>query len=198
MNNSKIQKLVGTAVLAAIIIVLQLLGGGIHIGPVSISLVLVPIVIGALIYGPGVGAILGAVFGVIVIIMILAGMDPASMVMLQFNPAGTIITCLVKGILAGLVPGLIFKAFKKHKNTGVVVSSVFAPVMNTGFYVLMVVFVFKGLMEQSYNVKGTGAVFVLIITMIATNFLWELISTVVITPIIYAAVKKVESVRHNS
>lgn len=191
-------KLVGTAILAAIIIMLQLAGGGIHIGTVSISLVLVPIVVGAVLYGPAVGSLLGAVFGIIVIIMILVGMDPASMLMLQFNAPATVITCLVKGILAGFVPGLVYKAFRKagRGKTGTVAAAILAPVMNTGFYILMVTFVFTGLMEKSYNLAGTGAVFAFIVVAVLSNFLVELVSTAVLSPAVIAAVNAATSSHH--
>ena len=45
--------------LAALVAVLQLLGQFIKFGPVSISLVLIPIVVGAALYGPTAGAVLG-------------------------------------------------------------------------------------------------------------------------------------------
>ena len=61
MNNNKIKRMVGIAILSAIVVVLQLLGSFIKIGPVSICLVLVPIVVGAATYGPAAGAILAPV-----------------------------------------------------------------------------------------------------------------------------------------
>ena len=51
--------MVGIAVLAALVVVLQLLSSVIKIGTVSITLTLIPIVVGAAFYGPGAGAILG-------------------------------------------------------------------------------------------------------------------------------------------
>ena len=198
MSHTKIQKLVGTALLTALVIVLQLFGSGFRIGPVAISLVLIPIVVGAVIYGPGIGAFLGAVFGVVVIGMILGGMDPASMLMMQFNAPATVIVCLVKGILAGLVAGLVYKALrKKNAKLGTVLSGILAPIMNTGFYVFMVTFVFTDLMEKSYKLQGTGAVFAAIMAMIATNFIAELITTAVISPIILFALKKANGARLN-
>jgi len=193
MNNyTKTQKMVGTGVLAAAVIVLQLLSSfAIHIGPVPISLVLIPIAIGAIVYGPDSGAFLGGVFGVIVIIMILAGMDPASMMMLQFNAPATIIVCLGKGILAGLVCGLVNKAFKKinKEKYGIIIGTILCPIMNTGFYTLMVVFVFKGLMESAYNISGYGAVFTALISMISVNFISELVITVVLTPVVIQIIR---------
>lgn len=195
MNNyTKTQKMVGTGVLAAVVIVLQLLSSfSIHVGPIPISLVLIPIAIGAIIYGPASGAFLGGVFGAVVILMILAGMDPASMLMLQYNAPATIIVCLGKGILAGLVAGLINQAFRKigKEKFGIVLGTVLCPVMNTGFYTLMVVFVFRGLMESAYKVSGYGAVFATLMAMITVNFISELVITVVLTPVVLQIIKVV-------
>ena len=59
MNNSKIKRMAGIALLIALVIVLQLVGGMIPpVGGFSISLVLIPIVLGAAVYGPKAGAAL--------------------------------------------------------------------------------------------------------------------------------------------
>ena len=68
MKHQKIVHMVTLSLLTAIVVVLQLLGGGIVISGVSITLVLVPIVVGASIYGAKDGAFLGAVFGLITFI----------------------------------------------------------------------------------------------------------------------------------
>ena len=55
-----------TAVLgmfAAVIVVLQLLSYAIKIGAFNLSLVLIPIVLGAYLYGAKTGAVLGGIFG---------------------------------------------------------------------------------------------------------------------------------------
>lgn len=67
--------MVGIAVLAALVVVLQLLSSVIKIGTVSITLTLIPIVVGAAFYGPGAGAILGTVFGLVVYINSATGAD---------------------------------------------------------------------------------------------------------------------------
>ena len=66
MKSTKTQKIIGLGLFTAIVIVLQLLGSFIKFGVVSISLVLIPIVVGAALYGIGAGAWLGAVFAVVV------------------------------------------------------------------------------------------------------------------------------------
>lgn len=56
------------AVLLALVIVLQIFGGYIKIGPVNFTLTLVPIVLGAVMLGPLAGLILGFAFGLVTLI----------------------------------------------------------------------------------------------------------------------------------
>ena len=67
-NHASVVRLTSLALLAALVVVLQTVASGIRIGPVPISLTLVPIVVGAILFGPGAGAGLGAVFGVVCLI----------------------------------------------------------------------------------------------------------------------------------
>ena len=53
------KQIAGVGLLTAVVVVLQLLGSFIHFGPFSISLVLIPIVVGASLYGVLSGAWLG-------------------------------------------------------------------------------------------------------------------------------------------
>ena len=126
-KNNNTQKIVGLGLFTAIVIVLQLMGSFIRFGTFSISLVLVPVVIGAALYGAGAGAWLGFVFGVVVL---LSG-DAAAF--LGVNALGTILTVLVKGTLAGLLSGLVYKALEnKNRTLAVAVAAVVCPVVNTG------------------------------------------------------------------
>ena len=78
MSNAKTNtyKLTGLGILTAIIVVLQVFTTFVHFGPFSITLALIPIVVGAAMYGKGAGAYLGAVFSVVVVIMCITGGDP--------------------------------------------------------------------------------------------------------------------------
>ena len=101
------RKLTMAAVLTALTVLLQYMGSFVKLGPFSISLVLIPIVIGAATCGVKVGAWLGFVFGGVVL---LSG-DAAAF--LAVDVLGTIITVLAKGTLCGLLAGFAFKAVKK-------------------------------------------------------------------------------------
>ena len=123
--------MVGIALLIAIVVVLQLLGQFIKFGPVSISLVLMPIVVGAAIYGPGAGAILGLAFSVVVLL------QPDTAFFYGMSVIGTVVTVLVKGTLCGWIAGLVYRAFaKKNTMLGVALAAVVCPVVNTAIFFL--------------------------------------------------------------
>ena len=96
------------AVMTAFVIVLQLLATfTTFFGPFSTAIGLVPIVIGAALCGPGVGAWLGFVFGVVVLA------SGGGNFFFIFDVPGTIITVLVKGTACGLAAGAVYKLLSK-------------------------------------------------------------------------------------
>ena len=131
MKSEKIHKLVGTALLTALVAVVYFLTMGITVGPFNITFALIPIVVGAALYGWQAGGWLGLVFGAMVL---LTGGANAFLVV---NVPGTIITVLVKGAAAGLVPGLIYGALeKKNRWAATICAAAAAPIVNTGIFLL--------------------------------------------------------------
>ena len=163
MNNSngKTRRLAGLALFTAIVVVLQLLGSFIKVGPFAVSLVLIPIVVGAAVYGVKAGAWLGFVFGVVVTIAVVTGADAGGYIMFSARPVMTVIVCLLKGTAAGYVAGLVYRAIsKKNALAGVIVAAAAAPVVNTGV--------------ATYIVTG----------LVGVNFLLELGVNLVLSPTI--------------
>lgn len=179
-NHSKTRALAGTAVLTAIVIVLQLIGGAIHFGVFSISLVLVPIVIGAALYGVWAGAWLGLIFGV----MVLVTGDAAAF--LPINPLGTVLTVLVKGSCAGLCAGLVYRALeKKNQTAAVICAAITAPVVNTGIFLIGCVLFFLDQVREWGQAAGFENVGTFMITgFVGLNFLFELLVNVILAPVI--------------
>ena len=130
--SNKVKKLVGIAIFTAIVIVLQLLGGGIKVGTMfSITLVLIPIVVGSAVYGWYAGPWLGFVFGVAVL---LSGDANAFMAV---DPYATVLVVLVKGAMCGLVCGLVYKWLSKYNDTvAVLCAAIVCPIVNTGIFLL--------------------------------------------------------------
>ena len=106
-RRNQTKTLVLGAIFTALVIILQFMGSFIRFGPFAISLVLIPIVIGAATCGIKVGTWLGFVFGAVVLI---SG-DAAPFMAIDI--LGTIITVMLKGTSCGLVAGAVYKAFEK-------------------------------------------------------------------------------------
>ncbi|WP_297128669.1 ECF transporter S component [uncultured Eubacterium sp.] len=176
MKNTKTQKIVGIGLFTAIIVALQLLAASIKFGPFSITLVLAPIVIGAALYGIGAGAWLGLAFGVSVLI---SGDAAAFM---TINPAGTVATVLLKGMLAGLVAGLIYKALEsKNKTVAVVLAGIACPIVNTGVFLIGCYLFFQ---EWLVSVFGTTGFATVVTGLVSVNFAVELGINMVLASVI--------------
>lgn len=179
-NTGKTRKLTGIAIFTAIVVVLQLLGSFIRFGPFSISLVLIPIVVGAAMYGTAAGAWLGFIFGLVVL---LSG-DAAAF--LGVNALGTIITVIAKGTLAGLCAGLVFRALaKKNTYVAVIASAIVCPVVNTGVFLLGCLLFFMETINGWAAAAGfASAGAYMIVALVGLNFVFELLVNVVLSPVI--------------
>ena len=175
-SHNKVRRLVSLALLTALVVILQMLGSFITIGSTPISLTLVPIVIGAIILGPGAGAFLGAVFGVVVLSAGFSGKDWFTSMLLNISMFWTVMVCLVKGALCGAVAGWIAKALKEHETVGCMLAAISAPIVNTGVFALFMLTALRpGLEEFAVRVGSGGGnmVQVLFLVLIGINFVIE-------------------------
>lgn len=192
MKKINIQTIAGLAVFSAVVIVLQLLGSFIRFGTFSVSLVLIPIVVGAALYGKGAGAWLGLVFGLTVL---LSG-DAA--LFLGFDAFGTVITVLAKGVLAGFAAGVVFRLLAQ-KNTvlATVLSAIVCPVVNTGIFFLgCIAFFYDDIAGLAAADSYSGSVITYVLLFfIGGNFLFEILFNVVLCPIVTRILKGVGAMR---
>ena len=176
------KKLAIGGILTALVFVLQMMGQFIKFGPFAISLVLIPIVLGAALCDYKISTWLGLIFG----IAVLASGDAA--LFLGIDVAGTIITVLAKGALCGLAAGLVYKALHKKgvkKTIAVFASAIICPLVNTGVFLLgCVVFFLDTIREWGAAGGFTNVAQYLIIGMVGVNFLVELLVNVFLSPII--------------
>lgn len=174
------ETLVLGAILTALVIVLQLMGSFIRFGMFSVSLVLIPIVVGASKCGVKVGAWLGFVFGAVVL---LSG-DAAAF--LAVDIAGTIVTVLVKGTACGLAAGLVYKLLGKHNRyVAVVAAAIVCPLVNTGVFLLgCVLFFMETVTEWGVALGFENAAQYMFIGLAGGNFLFELVTNMLLSPVI--------------
>ncbi len=172
--------LTGLAILTAIVIVLEAVSAAVgHVGIFTFTLALVPIVVGAALYGVGAGAWLGFIFGVVVLI---SG-DAAPF--LAVSIPGTILTVLVKGTGAGFVAGLVCKALSKHEIPSVVLAALSAPITNTGIFLLGCLLFFMPTIQSWADGLGfPSAGNYMIFGLVGVNFLIEMAISIVLSPVI--------------
>ena len=172
------QTLVLGAVFTALVIVLQLLGSFIRFGMFSISLVLLPIIIGAATCGYKIGAWLGFVFGMTVL---LSGDATA---FLTVNYWGTITTVLVKGTLCGLLAGITYKVLEKYNSyLAVIIAAVVCPIVNTGIFLLgCKLFFFETIKSWGAAAGFNSAVAYMFLGLAGGNFLFELATNIILSP----------------
>lgn len=193
-RDRKILYMVELAMLTALVVVLQLFGGFFKIGPFSLSLVLIPVVIGSVILGAKGGAILGAVFGLVVVIQCAMGIDAGGAILMSINPFLTILICMVKGTAAGFVPGLVYRAIvgdrqdaKARDIFGAVVAAVSAPIVNTGLFIIGLSAFFNSTLVEWAG--GANVMLYIITGLVGINFLIEFFINVIVSPAISTIIK---------
>ena len=179
MNKKRenIKKLVSISLFAAMIIVLQLISNYVTFGPVSITLALTPVIVGSIIYGPKAGFILGAVQGIVIVTA------PSTNLFLSETVFGTILVCVLKTGIAGLVSGYVYKAFKNTK-FGVILASVLVPIINTGIFTLASFTIFLPLIKSLAGGSGVDIYKFVFVIMIGTNFIIELVVNSALSPMV--------------
>ena len=192
-------RLVGLSLLSALIIVLQVASTNIFNlsgGQISITFALVPIVIGAALYGVGAGAFLGAVFSMVVVVLSIMGIEKSGAFLLTINPFLCVMLIMLKGTLAGLAAGLMYKLLSKRNIIlATFAAAVVSPLVNTFIFVFGLFFFFRETFNQ-WSTNAGNNVFVYFFTfVIGLNFIIELLTNIVLSP---AIVKIVNAIKKNN
>lgn len=178
--DKKVRNMVGIGLFTAIVVVLQLLGGGIRFGMFSVSLVLVPIVVGAAVYGPGAGVFLGFAFSLAVLLSGDAG------AFMAVDPLGTVITVLAKGVFCGLGAGLVYHLVSKRSAlAGVFAAAAICPVVNTGIFLLgCKLFFYETVAAWGAAAGFENASAYMFLGLAGVNFMIELAVNLLLAPVI--------------
>ena len=168
------------AILTALVAILAYLGGFVKIGGLaSISLTLIPVVLGAALCGPAAGAALGGVAGVVFF------MTADAAFWLGLSIPGTILTVMVKGVLSGLCAGLVYRLLEnKNRYLAVLAAAIVCPVVNTGIFLLGCLVFFLDAVKGFALAEGLSVGAYLILFFVGLNFVFELLSNILLSPAI--------------
>ena len=194
-KNHSLQKITGISIFIALIALLTVICTFVRFGPFSVTLALSAIVVGGAVYGMKSGALLGGVFGFVVLLTGIFGWDGGTVMLLMGeNALGCIIICLGKGMVAGWVSAAVYRLFeKKSPKIGVLLSSILCPVVNTGLFILGMFYFFLPTLESWAG--GADVLYFAIVGLTGINFIVELVVNLVLSSGVAAVISYGRSMR---
>lgn len=174
------QKMVLLALFTALVAILAYFGGFVKIGGLaSISLTLIPVVLGAALCGPWAGAWLGGVAGIVFFVTADAAF------WMGLSIPGTIITVMAKGIASGYLAGITYRLLeKKNRYLATMASAIVCPVVNTGIFLVGCLVFFIDAVSAGAAGEGMSLGAYLIVFFVGLNFVFELLSNIIFSPAI--------------
>lgn len=194
MRSTKTIKMAQMAILIAVVLIMAFTPlGYLKTAGLEISLITIPVAIGAMVIGPGAGAVLGAVFGLTSFYQCF-GMSPFGAVLLSINPLYTFLVCVPTRILTGYLAGVLFKVFIKADKSNTIcyfVGGFMTAFLNTLFFMgTLILFFWNTEYIQSLNAAGANAL-MFVAAFVGINGVVEWIATTIVGGIVSKAVAKI-------
>lgn len=193
MRSTKTIKMAQMAILIAIVLIMAFTPlGYLKTAGLEISLITIPVAIGAMVIGPGAGAVLGAVFGLTSFYQCF-GISTFGAMLLGIDPIYTFLVCVPTRILMGYLAGILFKLFIKLDTKNTIcyfAGGLMTAVLNTVFFMTVLVVCFWNT-EYIQELAGGNNVMLFIVLFVGINGVVEWIATCVVGGIVSKAVAKV-------
>ncbi len=179
-QHQQVVDLVMMALLTALTILFACLGSFITIGSTNLNLALLPVIIGAALYGCLGGAWLGGVSGLVILISGQAAF------FMGMHVAGAIITVMVKGIVSGFCAGLVYKLLKRfNKYAAIFACAAVCPIVNTGIFILGCYTFFFVDVSALATASGSSMFAFILVNFVTINFIFEFLTNMVLSPTIH-------------
>ena len=178
------------AILTALIVLMAFTPiGYLQLGVVKMTFIMVPVAVGAITLGEKSGAFLGLVFG-ITSFMQCFGLDLFGTTLFGINPVYTFIMCIVPRVLMGYLCGVVYKLIaRKKKKFALVFASFLAPVLNTTFFMSLLL-LFFGESDYIMGIRNGAELLPFLVAFVGLNGVMEIVTTTIIAPPVASAVKK--------
>lgn len=193
MKKFNTKKLVATALMLAVIILLDVTGiGYINIGPLSLTLMCVPVVIGTLTLGLGPGFLLGIAFAVTSIVKIPQNVFYAVLFSGFVPLMKQILVCLIPRLLIPVsvhYTGKLMRKITRHHLVYNGVAALVGPLTNTVFFLGLFYLFFHA--QAAELTADMYTLFMSTFTLATTiNAVAELVMSVILCPPIIFAINK--------
>ncbi len=174
------KQITGIAILVALVIVLQSLGGTISIGVVQLNFTLIPIVLGGILFGAWAGALTGFVCGVVVLVQVITGLVPFYTIIWAGDPIVVALTCILKTTIAGFLCGYVYNLIaNKNKIIATFVASAIVPVVNTSLFIIGCLFMTNSIYPMA---EGQNVLIFILVSIVTFNFFIELAINLIVAP----------------
>ena len=170
--------------------------GYLNIGPLAISLNMIPVAIGAVALGPGGGAFLGAVFGMTSSLQCvgIGGISTMGVILFEINPILTILQRFATRVLAGWLSGVVYRELRKlHFQYARYIAGFSAALLNTVFFMTALVLLFGQTQYLQELIAGRN-VLVFAISFVGINAVVELFSTTIVTGAVCKALEQLKMI----
>lgn len=189
-RREQIHNLVLVALLASLVVIFQSLSNVIKIGPIAITLTLIPVVLGGCLLGKKWGSALGFLFGIIVTVFVVTGVDAGGNFLFSVNPILTVLLCLVKGTAAGFAAALIYQLLANtNKAIAATVAAMVAPIVNTGIFILAMLLFYTDTL--SAWAAGQNVMVYIVTGLAGWNFVFEFLASAIISPVLATVLRVV-------
>ena len=184
-SNEKVTRLVLLALFTAIMIIMSTTPlGYLNIGPLAITLNVIPLGIAAIALGPTGGLAMGAVFGITSFLQCIGvgGVSAMGAALFQLNPVLAFVQRFVPRVLDGLIIGLLHKFMVKKigEKISCFITGFLAAFLNTALFMGALVLLF-GNTTYLQELMGGKNVIVFICTFVGINAIFEILASTVIT-----------------
>ena len=198
-NQEKVKRLVLMGLLTAVLLIMSYTPlGYLNIGPLAITLNVIPVAVAAISLGPAAGAVMGAVFGLTSFLQCIGvgGMSAMGAILFEINPLLAFIQRFVPRVLMGFLVGLVYKALSKTNKPKLAcfVSGFCAALFNTVLFMTALVLLF-GSSDYVQELMDGKNVIVFICTFVGVNAVFEMIASTLITGAVCTALKKAKLIK---
>ncbi|MBQ2758878.1 MAG: ECF transporter S component [Clostridia bacterium] len=198
-SKEKVTRLVLLALFTAIMLIMSTTPlGYLNIGPLAITLNIIPLGIAAIALGPTGGLAIGAVFGITSFLQCIGigGVSAMGSALFQISPVLAFLQRFVPRVLDGLIIGLLHKILVKKLGTKIscFITGFLAAFLNTVLFMSALILLF-GNTEYVQELMGGKNVIIFICSFVGINAVFEMLASTVITGSIGLALYKSKVIR---
>lgn len=174
--DNKVLRLTELSVLLAIILIMGFTPiGYLKFGIVEITLITVPVIIGAVHMGEKAGTLLGLAFGLTSFLQAVFGLSAFGVAMMEISPLFCFLVCVPTRTLMGFLTGVIFKALKRDNTISYAISGLSGSILNTLFFMTTLILCFWNTeyIQGIAKALGTTNILAFVVAFVGVNGLIE-------------------------